>query len=232
MSGIVFPLFLYGFNVGGLDLATTLPGFPTESYATFALSLTFAFCGIYSVLVAGTQLGEDIQSGYIKRVTLTPLSSAALVVGQLAGVIAFAIFQAILFLLVGLAAGATVAAGPGGALLIIGFAALYALAFGSVGLMVALLTRSGEAVQGLYPLMTSALFLSSVSLPRELIQTEWFQQVTTFNPVSYVVEAPRSLMVEGWESQPLFLGLLVCAGLLATALIVTAGSFRRQAVAR
>ena len=44
----------------------------------------------------------------------------------------------------GLAAGASVAAGPGGALLIIGFAALYALAFGAVGLMVALLTRSSE----------------------------------------------------------------------------------------
>ena len=56
--------------------------------------------------------------------------------------------------------------------------------------------------------------------------------MTTFNPVSYVVEAPRSLMVEGWDAQPILLGLLVCAGLLATALIVTAGTFRSQAVAR
>lgn len=231
-SGLLFPLFLYGFNVGGLDLATSLPGFPTDSYATFSLPMTFAFCGIYAVLVAGTQLGEDVQSGYIKRVSLTPLRSSVLLVGQLAGVVGFAVIQALIFLAVGLAVGADIEAGPGGAALIVLFAALYALAFGAVGLMFALLTRSGEAVQGLYPLMTSTLFLSSVTLPRELIQTNWFQTLTTFNPVSYIVEAPRSLMVEGWQTQPLVLGLIVSIGILITALFQTANSLRSQAVAR
>jgi ABC-2 type transport system permease protein len=232
MSGLIFPLFLYGFNSGGLKVATKLPGFPTDSIATFALALTFAFCGIFAILVAGTQLGDDIRSGYVKRTSLTPLSSSTLVIGQLAGVLAFAVAQAVIFLGVGLAAGAKIQAGVGGALLVIAFAALYATAFGCVGLMVALLTRSGEAVQGLYPLMTSALFLSSASLPRELIQTGWYQQLTTFNPVSYMVEAPRSLMIEGWQAKPLLLGLLVSSGILVSAVMVTASQLRAGAVAR
>lgn len=231
-QGMVFPLFLYAFNVGGLDLATSLPGFPTESYATFALALTFAYCGIYAVTVAGVQLGEDVKTGFVKRMTLTPMSGTVLLIAQLGGVVAFAIVQAIIFLLIGFAAGARVEAGPAGALLIVGLAALFAIALGSLGLMVALLTRSSEAVQAVFPLFMAALFFSSVGLPRELIQTEWFQYVTTYNPVSYLIEAPRSLLVEGWDAQALLLGVVVAIGILVTALLMAAGSLRAMSVAR
>ncbi|MBA2460936.1 MAG: ABC transporter permease [Actinobacteria bacterium] len=231
-QGMIFPLFLYAFNVGGLDLATSLPGFPTESYATFALALTFAYCGIYAVTVAGTQLGEDVKTGFVRRMTLTPMSGAVLLLAQLGGVVVFAVFQAVIFLLAGLAAGARVEAGPAGALLIVGLAALFAIAFGSLGLTVALLTRSSEAVQAVFPLFMAALFFSSVGLPRELIQSDWFQQVTTYNPVSYLIEAPRSLLVEGWDGQALLLGVLVAAGTLVSALIMTVGSLRAMSVTR
>jgi ABC-2 type transport system permease protein len=231
-QGMIFPLFIYGFNVGGLDLATSLPGFPTDSYVTFALALTFAYCGLYAVTVAGTQLGEDVKTGFVRRLTLTPLAGSMLLLAQLGGVVVFAVFQAVIFLLVGFAAGAHVEAGPLGALLIVGFAAFYSVALGTVGLMVALMTRSSETVQAVFPLFIALLFFSSVGLPRELIQTEWFQQVTTYNPVSYLIEAPRSLLVTGWDAQALILGFLVAAGILVTALIQTAGSLRSLSVAR
>ncbi len=231
-SGLVFPLFLYGMNVGGLDFATRIPGFPTESYATFALSLTFTFAGMYAVMVAGTQLGEDIRSGFIKRQSLTPLRGTVLLLGHLTGVVAFATCQAVIFLVVGFAAGASVAAGAGGALLIVAYVAFYALAMGSLGLMIALFVRSGEAVQALFPLITGTLLLSSVSLPRELIQIHWYRDLTTFNPISYLVQAPRSLMIEGWQAQPLLLGVLVAGAILVAALTHAAGSLRALAVAR
>jgi ABC-2 type transport system permease protein len=229
---MVFPLFIYGFNVGGLDLATSLPGFPTESYVTFALALTFAYCGIYAVTVAGAQLGEDVKTGFVRRMTMTPMSGTVLLLAQLGGVVVFAVFQAIVFLGIGFAAGARVEAGPAGALVIIGLAAFFAVALGTLGLMVALATRSGEAVQAVFPLFMAALFFSSVGLPRELIQTSWFQQVATYNPVSYLIEAPRSLLVEGWDVQALALGVLVASGILVTALIQTVSSLRAMSVAR
>jgi ABC-2 type transport system permease protein len=231
-SGLVFPLIFYGFNVGGLDFATRIPGFPTDSYATFGLSFTFAFAGLYAVMVAGTQLGEDIRTGFIKRQTLTPMRGSVLLLGHLAGVVVFGTAQAIIFLVVGLAAGSSIEAGPGGAVLIVALCASFALAFGALGLMAAMFTRSGEAVQSLFPLVTALLLLSSVNLPRELIQTDWYQDLTTYNPVSYLVEAPRSLMVEGWEAQPLLLGLAVSAGVFVTALLQTAGSLRALAMRR
>ena len=231
-QGMIFPLFIFAFNVGGLDLATSLPGFPTESYVTFALALTFAYCGLYAVMVAGSQLGEDVRTGFIRRMTLTPMKGTTILLAQLGGVIVFATVQAVLFLLIGLAAGARVEAGIGGALLIVLLSAFFALALGSLVLMVALVTRSSEAVQAIFPLFIALLFFSSVGLPRELIQTDWFQTVATYNPVSYLIEAPRSLLVEGWDAQALLLGVLVGIGALATALILTAGSIRSMSVAR
>ena len=36
---LVFPMILMAVNVGGLDSATNLPGFPADSYLDFALAL-------------------------------------------------------------------------------------------------------------------------------------------------------------------------------------------------
>ena len=58
------------------------------------------------------------------------------------------------------------------------------------------------------------LFFSSLALPRDLIAQDWFQTVATINPVSYVIEAYRSLLVEGWNGEALALGVLVAVAVL------------------
>ncbi|MBA2461292.1 MAG: ABC transporter permease, partial [Actinobacteria bacterium] len=162
-------------------------------------------------------MGEDVKTGFVRRMTLTPMSGITVLLAQLGGVVVFAVFQALVFLLIGLVAGARVEAGVLGTVLIVVLAAFFSVAFEALGLMVALLTRSSEAVQAVFPLFMAALFFSSVGLPRELIQTDWFQTVATYNPVSYLIEAPRSLLVEGWDAQALLLGVLVATGTLVTA---------------
>ena len=41
---------------------------------------------------------------------------------------------------------------------------------------------------------------------RDLIDVQWFQTAATLNPVSYMLEAVRSLIIEGWDAQALALG--------------------------
>jgi ABC-2 type transport system permease protein len=50
------------------------------------------------------------------------------------------------------------------------------------------------------------LFISSMNTPRDLIDVDWFQTAATVNPVSYMIEAVRSLIIEGWNWQALALG--------------------------
>ena len=72
-----------------------------------------------------------------------------------------------------------------------------------------------EKVQSLFPLLFVFLFLSSMNLPRNLIQTDWFREIATYNPVSYMVEGLRSLLITGWDPEALALGFGCALGILA-----------------
>ena len=82
----------------------------------------------------------------------------------------------------------------------------------------ALRVDAPEKVQSLFPLIFVFLFLSSMSLPRDLIQTDWFRTVATYNPVSYMVEGLRSLLITGWDGEALALGFGCALGILAIGL--------------
>jgi ABC-2 type transport system permease protein len=146
------------------------------------------------------------------------MRSSALLIGQLAGVIALALLQATLYVTVGLIAGVRPESGVLGVFLIVFLGVLVALAFGAIGAFLALRTGSGEAIQALFPLFFVLLFLSSMNLPRNLIEIEWFRTVATVNPVSYLIEGIRSLIITGWDAQALLLGFGLAAGIAALAL--------------
>ena len=203
---LVFPMLLLAVNSGGLRAETHLPGFPTSSFLAFALAVPFIQGALFATMNAGTDLARDIESGFLNRLSLTPLRGAALLAGQLGGVVALGVVQACFYLVVGLIAGVRPAAGIGGVAVLLVFAALIALAFGSVGAWAALRTGSTESVQSLFPVFFVFLFISSMNIPRNLITTTWFRDAATLNPVSYLLECVRSIIITGWNGEALALG--------------------------
>jgi ABC-2 type transport system permease protein len=230
VPALAFPMVLLAVNASGLDSATRLPGFPTDSYLTFALAFTFVQGGLFAVMRAGTDMALDVETGFLNRLALTPLRGAALVAGQVAGVVALGALQAVTFLSIGLLFGADLAAGPGGVAVLLALCLLLALGFGGIGAMVAFRTGSGEAVQGLFPVFFVFLFLSSMNLPRDLIEIDWFRTIATWNPVSYVIEALRSLMVTGWDLEALALGIGVVLAIVTLGLTGAAAALRTRLV--
>jgi len=227
---LVFPLFLLAVNASGLDAATEIPGFPTGSYLTFALAFPFMQGAIFATNTAGTNLADDIGSGFFNRLSLTPMRSSALLAGQLAGVMLVTAIQAVAYLAVGLAAGASLGAGALGVPVLFALSLMIGAAFGAIGLFVGLRSGSGEAVQGLFPLMFVLLFLSSAAMPRDLIQEDWFQTVATINPVSYLIEGIRSLFISGWDAEALGLAFAIAIAIFAIALAAAAGAMRERMV--
>ena len=231
IPAVLFPLILLSINSGGLESATRIPGFPTDSYFQFALALAFVQGALFSSNSAGTNVASDIESGFLNRLALTPLRRLALMLGMLGGILALGLIQAMTFLGVGWVFGAEFEAGILGALTIVALSLLISLGFGCIGAFVALRSGSGEAVQGVFPLFFAALFLSSMSLPRNLIETDWFRTVADWNPVSYMLEAIRSLVIVGWDPEALALGF-ACAGGLALIAMVAASSALRTRMVR
>ncbi len=230
VPALIFPLFLLAVNSSGLSKATRLPGFPTDSYLTFALAVTFMQGALFSLLNSGTNLARDIETGFLNRLALTPVRGAALLSGVLAGAALLGLIQAATYLLVGLIFGAHFGTGVAGVAAIIALSMLITVGFGSVGLFAALRTGSGEAVQSLFPVFFVFLFLSSMALPRNLIQTDWFREVATYNPVSYLLEAIRSLLIGGWNPEALALGFGIAIAILVIAMAAASGSLKTRLV--
>jgi ABC-2 type transport system permease protein len=226
----LFPLILLAINAAGLDSATSLPGFPTDSYLTFALAFAFLQAGVFAVIGAGQNLAEDRQSGFFSRMQLTPIKAPALLAGQLAGTLALGLFQALTYIAVGLAAGGHIQAGIPGALVLIALATLISLAFGSIGLYAGMRASSPESVQSIFPLIFVFLFMSSMSLPRDLIETDWFQTIATYNPVSYMIEGIRSLLITGWDVEALALGFGCALAILLAGLAAASYALRDRMV--
>lgn len=225
---LVFPLVFLAVIANGLSPADRLPGFPGDTYFEFALAIPFVHGALFASSSSGTELARDIETGFLNRLALTPASGAPLVLGHLAAAVVLGVVQACLYLAVGLAAGAGFSAGPAGVLVLIGLASLVSLSFGALGTAAALRTGSSEAVLGLFPLFFVALFLSSLNLPRNLIEADWFRWVATLNPVSYLIEGIRSLVIEGWDAQALALALGCGVALVAGALALSRAAFRER----
>jgi ABC-2 type transport system permease protein len=225
---IVFPLLLLAVNAGGLDAATRLPGFPTDSFVAFALAIPFIQGALFATMNAGTDLARDIQTGFLNRLALTPMRGVALLAGQLGGIVTMGAIQALVYLSVGLAVGVHLATGAAGALVLLAFTVLVSIGFGALGAFAALRTGSGEAVQGLFPVFFVFLFLSSMNMPRDLIEIEWFRTVATVNPVSYLIECVRSLIITGWDGEALALGFGIAAVIMVVALVLASVSLRTR----
>jgi ABC-2 type transport system permease protein len=219
IAPLVFPLMLLAVNSAGLKAETHLPGFPTTSILAFILAVPFIQGALFATMNTGTDLARDIQTGFLSRLSLTPIRPVALLLGQLGGTVTLGLLQAAVYLAVGLIAGVRFASGPAGVLVLIALYILVVLAFGAIGLFMALRTGSGEAIQGLFPLFFVFLFISSMAIPRNLMSVTWFHDAATANPVSYLIEGVRSLIIIGWDGQALALGFGIAAAVSLVAVL-------------
>jgi ABC-2 type transport system permease protein len=227
---LIFPLILFAINGSSLSAARKIPGFPDVSYRDFALAVPFIQGALFVAVSTGTDLARDIQSGFFDRLALTPLRGSALLAGQLGGAVVVACVQSLVYLGVGLATGVGIASGFGGALVLLALSILISFGFAGLGALLALRLGSGEAVQGFFPLLFVTVFLSSSSLPRNLIKADWFREVATYNPVSYLIEGIRSLIITGWDGRALALGFGFALALSALTLGLAGAAMKNRLV--
>ena len=228
VSALLFPMMFFSINASGLDAASRIPGFPADSYLDFAFAFPLVQASLFGAITAGSDLARDIESGFFDRLSLTPMRPVALLGGMLAGVVALGLLQGVVFLAVGLLMGVNVSSGIPGMFVLVLLTVLVALGFGGIGAILAIRTGSVEAVESAFPLFFVSIFMSSINLPRDLIEADWFRFVATINPISYLVEGIRSLVITGWDAQALLLGFGCAVAIMVLAIGGAAASLRTR----
>lgn len=203
----IFFLVIYQSTLGGAS--NFLPGLSGNSYLGFILPLSIVSSSLAGAGIAAQNLVRDVASGYFDKLLLTPVSRAALLLGPiLAGAVILGI-QASIVIGVGLLLGLEPATGFGGLLAVVGIAVLLGTGFAGFTVSAALGSGSAAATQGASFIFFPFTFLTASFVPLELL-SGWLKTAAMFNPITYVLEAMRSLLLRGWDGEALTGAVLAC----------------------
>jgi len=208
---LFIPLFFLIVNVG--QAARIFPSGDTpflegQSYAAFQLPSSLLLAASFGS--AALYLVEDIEGGYFDKLRATPVARGALVFGRLVAEAGKAAALAVVMLLVGLLFGIEVASGPLGIVLLLALTAGWSAVFSGFMQLIALKTRSAAATNSGGLIFFPLLFLTPSFVPRELL-TRPMEIAATFNPVTYIMEALRSLILVDLAWDVIGRGFLVVA---------------------
>ena len=208
---IFIPLFFLVVNVG--QAARIFPGDDTaflfgQSYAAFQLPVSLLLAASFGS--ASLYLVEEIEGGYFDKLRATPVSRMALVMGRLYAEFGKTAVLSTVMILVAFLFDVHIESGLAGFLVLVLMISLWAVAFSGFMQIIALKTRSAAATQSGTLIFFPLLFLTPNFVPRELL-TRPMEIAATINPVTYIMEAARSLILEGFDWGDIAAGYLVVA---------------------
>ena len=192
---LFIPLFFLVVNVG--QAAEVFPSGETpflhgQSYAAFQLPVSILLAASFGS--AALYMVEDIEGGYFDKLRATPISRAAIVLGRLTAEAAKGVLITLVMILVALPFGVRVESGPLGWLLLVLLAASWGVVFSGFMQIIALKTRSAAATNSGSLIFFPLLFLTPNFVPRDVL-TRPMEVAATLNPVTYIMEGLRSLIL-------------------------------------
>jgi ABC-2 type transport system permease protein len=208
---LFIPLFFLVVNVG--QAAKIFPGSSTaflhgQGYGAFQLPSSLLLAASFGT--AALFLVEDIEGGYFDKLRAAPVSRASLVLGRLIAEGVKAVLISAAIVLLGIVFGISIASGVLGFILLVGLTALWSCVFVGFMQLIALTTRSAAATNSGGLIFFPLLFLTPNFVPRDLL-THPMEIAASINPVTYIMEALRSLILQDLVWSRIWPGFLVVA---------------------
>jgi ABC-2 type transport system permease protein len=206
---LFIPLFFLVVNVG--QAARIFPGDVTpflhgQSYAAFQLPVSLLLAASFGN--AALYLVEEIEGGYFDKLRATPVSRMSLVLGRLYAESGKTAALSTVMVLVAFLFGVHIESGFAGFVVLVLMMSLWAVVYSGFMQIIALKSRSAAATQSSTLIFFPLLFLTPNFVPRELL-TRPMEIAATINPVTYIMEAARSLILEGFDWTAIARGYLV-----------------------
>jgi ABC-2 type transport system permease protein len=223
---LLFPLIIAAVNSAALGRSTSLPGFPdVTSFGQFLLVGTLTQGVLFGGIIGGSDVALDIENGFFERLVASPVARPAILVGRLAGSAVLGAVQAVLFIAIFAVFGAEIEGGVAAVAVLMLAASVLAVAVGGFAAGLGLRTGSQEAVQNAFPLLFVLVFVSSAFFPTALMKG-WYQTVAEANPITWMIDAMRSLVIDGFSATEALTAIGVAAGLAVITLTLATTQFR------
>jgi ABC-2 type transport system permease protein len=209
---LFIPLFFLVVNTGQAAevFPSTTDFLNGQGYGAFQLPTTLLLAGSFGT--AALFLVEEIEGGYFDKLRAAPVPRSSIVFGRLIAEAVKGLLIATLIVLVALPFGISIESGPVGFVLLVVLTALWSVVFVGFLQLIALKTRSAAATNSGSLIFFPLLFLTPNLVPRDLL-TRPMEIAATVNPVTYVMEALRSLVLFELRWEDVLPGFAVVAAL-------------------
>jgi ABC-2 type transport system permease protein len=221
------PLFFLVVNTG--QAADIFPSGDTpflegQSYAAFQLPITLLLAASFGM--GALFLVEEIEGGYFDKLRAIPVPRYSFVLGRLVAEGTKGVVISTVIVLLALPFGITIASGLFGFVLLVALTSLWGVVYSGFMQLIALKTRNAAAVNSGGLIFFPLLFLTPNFVPRDLL-TEPMEVAATINPVTYLMEALRSLILVDLDWSEIWPGFAVIAGLGAVMLFLNVRMIQR-----
>jgi ABC-2 type transport system permease protein len=173
------------------------------SYLEYATPGILLQNGFSSALQSGTSIVDELNSGMLQKMLVTPVNRSAILLGRLVTDAFRVVVQSAIILVLAYFLGFNVEQGAGGVIAMLAIIAFFGLAWSGISLAIGLRTRSAETVFGIGGFLTFPLLFMSTALVPTQAMPGWMQTVSNVNPISFAVNAVRALSLPSAFIQPL-----------------------------
>ena len=226
IPSLFIPVFFFVVNSASLSAFAKVPGFPNVSYRDFIAPIALFTAIFFSCGNAGIELAQDISNGYFKKLLIMPISRLTIILGRLTEVAVQAVLQGSIVLVLLLATGVRIRTGVLGLVAIFAMLILFAMAWSCLSMISALRTQNVRLVQSMFVIVFPFLYITTSQAPMSLLPPT-FRVLASYNPVTYVVEGVRALVLNSWSAPAIWQGFLVAAVMFIVLVSFTLASFRR-----
>ncbi len=204
---------------------TRIRAIPTghESYLQFMAPGILAQSVLFLAIFYGIAIIWERDLGVIHKFLASPTPRTALVIGKALSAGARALPQALIIYLLALILGVQMNWNPLDLLGVILMVMLGAACFSTFSVLIACVLKSRERVMGIGQVLTMPLFFASNAIYPIALMPGWLQVIAHINPLSYMVDGLRAMMVVGTASEnglPLDFGVVLCI----TAILIALGA--------
>jgi ABC-2 type transport system permease protein len=205
------PIFFLVVNTG--QAAEVFPSSSTgflegQGYGAFQLPITLLLAASFGM--AALFLVEEIEGGYFDKLRAMPIPRSSMVMGRLVAEAVKGLVLSSVIVLLSLPFGITIASGPIGFVLLILLSTLWGVVYAGFMQLIALKTRSAAATNSGGLIFFPLLFLTPNFVPRDMLAKP-MEVAATLNPVTYLMEALRSLILTDLDWAKILPGFAVVA---------------------
>jgi len=227
ISPVISSAFFFLLFGAPLQSITRLPGFPAQDYEAYITGMIIVTTVIFSGADAAMAILTDILSGYFDKLLLAPIRRFSILMGTLLVTGTRALAQVVVIIAIALAMGVSFKGGVLGILAVAAASTIFGIAFACLGLIIAVKTKSAQITQTSWLMFMPLAFVTTAFMPREFL-SGWFKLAVTVNPVDYVLEGIRTIIIQGWEWDSILPGLWALLGISVVMVSAATWFFRRS----